>query len=119
MKEQTGHLNSFIFGGGAGLEQAKRSSLRFLIEWYCHSSSSLATVSFFRFSFFLSPWHCPGSLDDEDDDADDEDEDENDDEEDDDDAYGVDANTDAGDAERSDWRDNGFGCQRGRGMAVG
>ena len=134
MKGQTGHLNSFgSAGGGAEVEEGGKSYLRFRIPWYSHSSSLLVS-SFFRFPFLLCSLRCAGSLDedeDEDDendeDEDDEDEEEKDDDDDDNDeldtgngdAEGMDANIDAGDAGRSDWRDDEVGCQRGRLIAVG
>ena len=89
--------------------------------------------SFFRFPFLLCSLRCAGSLDEDEDEDDDEgdendeDEDEEDEEDDDDDehdtcnddAEGMDAIIDAGDAGRSELRDDEVGCQRGRLIAVG
>ena len=108
-------------------DRGEKSCLRFRIPWYSHSSS---LSSFFRFPFLLSSLLCPGSSvdkedereDDDDDDADDEEDDDDDDDDDDEygdgDAGGMDVNSDAADAGKSDWRDDEDGSQRGRLTAV-
>lgn len=106
---------------GPRWSRGEKSYLRFRIPWYSHSSSLLVS-SFFRFPFLLCSLRCAGSLDEDDED---EDEEEEEDDADDEhgtgngDAEGMDAIIDAGDAGRSDCRDDEVGCQRGRLIVAG